>query len=413
MRSSNRLTAVAVDKKTKPGRYADGLGLYLQVAPGGSKSWVFRFMRDGKQHKMGLGPVHTVSLAKARELATAARQKLIIEGVNPLEHRRAEKEARRIDALKVVTFKQAAERYIEAHKTGWKNAKHAAQWPATLKTYAYPVFGDMHVGKVDVPLVLKVLEPIWSTKTETAGRLRGRIEAVLDWATARKLRAGENPARWKGHLDKLLPARRKVQKVKHHPALPYAEIGDFIAKLRKVEGVSARALEFTILTATRTGETVGAKWDEIDLGGKAWTIPAERMKAGKAHRVPLSARALEILDGLPREDGSDFVFIGDKKGKSLSNMALLMTLRRMDRGDLTTHGFRSTFRDWAAETTAYPNEMVEMALAHTISNKAEAAYRRGDMMARRARLMEDWAKFCGTKRSKGGANVTPIKGSAE
>lgn len=376
MRSANKLSALAASRMTKPGCYADGFGLYLQVAAGGSKSWLFRFQREGKARKMGLGPLHAVSLAMAREKALECRRKLL-DGVDPIAERHDVERERKVVALKGLTFCQASEKYIAANKAGWKNAKHAAQWTATLETYAFPIFGDIAVSAIDIGMVLKVLEPIWTTKAETASRVRGRIESVLDWATARKYRQGENPARWKGYLDHILPARNKVTKVKHHSALPYAEVGAFVAELRNAEGVGARALEFAILTAGRTGEVVGARWDEIDLDAKLWTIPGERMKAGRQHRVPLSDRSLKVLSTIPREEGNPFVFLGDRKGKALSNMALLMTLRRMGKADLTTHGFRSTFRDWAAETTAYPSDMVEMALAHAIGNKVEAAYRRG------------------------------------
>jgi integrase len=404
----NRLTVAGVTAKNKPGLYADGLGLYLQVSSGGAKSWIFRYMLAGRPRKMGLGSVHTVSLKLAREKAGEQRLKLL-DATDPIEQRKAERMEKLAASATMLTFKQAAEAYIKAHRSGWSNIKHAAQWTATLETYVYPMFGDLAVSRVDVGLVLKALEPIWTTKPETATRVRGRIESILDWATARGYRQGDNPARWRGHLDKLLPARSKVAKVQHHAALPYGEIGGFVATVRAMEGVSPKALEFAILTATRTGETVGARWSEIDTDNALWTIPADRMKAKKEHRVPLSERALEILASLPREKGSDHVFIGDKPGKSLSNMSLLMTLRRMKRDDLTTHGFRSTFRDWAAEQTAYPNELLEMALAHTVSDKTEAAYRRGDMFEKRRRLMEDWAGYCATTK-RGVSNVTPIRG---
>lgn len=409
MRTINKLTATRVNAIKKRGLHADGLNLYLQVSPTGSKSWLFRYMIGGKAKVMGLGPVHTVTLAMARDKATDARRKLL-EGIDPLVDRKALRDARAAGAAKLVTFKECAEKYIAAHRAGWKNVKHSAQWESTLKTYVYPSFGHLAVDVVDVGLVLKAVEPIWAEKPETASRIRGRIESILDWATVRGYRHGENPARWRGHLDKILPARSKVAKVQHHPALPYADIGAFMAGLRAMEGVSPRALEFTILTATRTGETVGARWSEIDLTAKMWTIPWERMKAGREHRVPLPDRAIGILDALPRDEESDFVFIGERKGKPLSNMALLMTLRRMGRDDLTTHGFRSTFRDWAAEQTAYPNELVEMALAHAIGDKTEAAYRRGDMVEKRRRLMQDWTDYC-ARPAPAARNVTPIRGS--
>lgn len=407
MRSVNKLSAKAVENLKKPGLHSDGLGLYLQVAPGGSKSWLFRFMKNGRARKMGLGPVHTVTLAMAREKATEARRKLL-DDVDPIEQRKSVRQAKHLDTARSVTFKEAAAKYIAAHRAGWKSAKHGSQWGATLDAYVYPVFGHLPVGDIDVTLVLKAIEPIWTEKPETAGRVRGRIENILDWARARGYRDGENPARWRGHLDHLLPARSKVAKVKHHAALPYAQMGDFMQDLRKAEGVGAKALEFAILTACRTGETVGARWSEIDLDAKMWIIPRERMKAGREHRLPLSDRALAILEAVPREAGNDHVFIGDRKERGLSTMALLMTLRRMKRPDLTVHGFRSTFRDWAAEQTAYPNELVEMALAHVITNKAEAAYRRGDMLDRRRRLMQEWAKFCDKPAPKVD-NVTPMR----
>lgn len=297
-------------------------------------------------------------------------------------------------ASKPQTFQQCAEAYIEGHRASWTNDKHAAQWGSTLKTYAYPAFGSLPVAKIDTGLVLKALEPIWTTKAETASRLRQRIEAILDWAKVRGYREGENPARWKGHLDHSLPARGKVAKVEHHAALAYAEIGAFMIELRKQAGHSARALEFAILTAARSGEVMGATWTEIDLTQRVWTIPAERMKAGKEHRVPLSKSALEILGMLPQGKPVEFVFPGGKAGKPLSSMALLMTLRRMERGDLTAHGFRSTFRDWVAEQTDFPHEVAEIALAHAVNNKVEAAYRRGDLFEKRRQLAEAWGACC-------------------
>jgi len=405
MQAINKLSVATVAAKTKPGLYADGLGLYLQVAKGGSKTWIFRFMLAGRPRKMGLGPVHTVSLKLAREKAQECRLKLL-DADDPIEARKVARMEKLALSATAMTFEEAAEQYIKAQRAGWKSIKHADQWKATLATYAYPVFGNLGVGRVDVGLVMKAIEPIWQTKTETASRLRGRIESVLDWAAARGLRTGENPARWKGHLENLLPARSKVAKVQHHAALPYAELPSFMAAVRGLDGVSPKALEFAILTATRTGETVGARWSEIDIANAMWIIPGARMKAGREHRIPLSARAVALLESLPREAGNDSVFIGDKKGGHLSNMALLMTLRRMGRADLTTHGFRSTFRDWAAEQTAYPTELCEMALAHTVSDKVEAAYRRGDMLDKRRRLMKDWADFCHLPAS---GKVIPIR----
>jgi integrase len=390
MRNAKPLTAVAVGKLKKPGRYAVGDGAYLQIATGGTKSWLFRYKRDGKARHMGLGPYSLLTLAEAREKARQARRALL-EGIDPLEAKAARRARARLDAARGMTFRQCAERMIASHEAGWKNPKHRAQWKATLATYAYPVFEDLSVSAIDTVLVQKVLDPIWSTKTETAGRVRGRIEAVLDWAKVRGYRDGENPARWRGHLDKLLPNRRKVRAVKNYAAVPYPELPPFMEELRKRTGVSARALEFAILTAARTSEVIGATWAEIDLKARVWTIPAHRMKAGKEHRVPLPDRALEILSSLPRE--GEFVFMGGRVGKPLSNMALLELMRGMKPG-FVPHGFRSTFRDWAADTTDNPSEVVEMALAHAIESKVEAAYRRSDLFDKRQRLMADWASYC-------------------
>lgn len=395
-RMSNRLTAMTVQKLKEPGRYADGDGLYLQIGPTGGKSWLFRYTRQGKAREMGLGALNAVSLADAREAATSVRRTLAA-GRDPLDARKAEREQQEAEASNGMTFSECASAYIEAHKSGWRNEKHVAQWFSTIKTYAEPVFGALPVQAVNLEMVLKVLEPIWQTKPETAARLRGRIEAVLDWAAVRGHRSADNPARWKGHLDKLLPPRSKVQRVQHHPALPYEEIGTFMTDLRQREEGAARALEFTILTASRTSEVLNARWDEFDLGAKVWRIPGERMKAGKDHRVPLSEAAMTILARMAELRQCAFVFPGQRKERPLSNMVFLQLLKRMKRSDLTAHGFRSTFRDWAAERTAFSREVAEMALAHTIRDKVEAAYRRGDLFDKRRELMEAWASFCAVR----------------
>ena len=351
--------------------------------------------------------------SRARAKAAEARA-LRAAGVDPIEARNAERAKVRLEAARAVTFKDAAERYIEAHKAGWRNARHSAQWRNTLATYVYPVFGSLAVQDVDVAVVMKVLEPIWTTKTETASRVRGRIESVLDWATARGYRKGENPARWRGHLKNLLPERSRVRKPKHHPALPYVEIGDFIKALRAQEGIAGRALEFVILTAARTGEGIGARWSEIDMKEGTWIVSAERIKGGRAHRVPLSAPAFGILKAMAdlRDGKADgFVFPGRKRGKPLSNMAMLKLLQRMERSDLTVHGFRSTFRDWAAERTNYPREVAEAALAHAIPDKVEAAYRRGDVLQKRRRLMNEWSRFCA--KAKAGGKVVSMREKAQ
>jgi integrase len=342
---------------------------------------------------MGLGTTHDVTLAEARE-ETRLWRKVLREGVDPLAARNAQRAQRRAERLGAMTFRQCAEAYVQAHAAGWKNPKHTAQWTATLETYVHPVFGDRPVKDIDTGLLLRALDPIWRTKTETASRLRGRVEAVLDWAAARKLRTGENPARWRGHLDKLLPARTKVRSVVHHPALAHGEVAVFMRQLRGCEFVAARALEFTILTAGRTGEVIGATWDEMDLEAAIWNVPAERMKSGRPHRVPLSRPALAVLEKMSGVRESDYIFTGARPGRGLSNMAMLKVMTRLGRDTLTVHGFRSTFRDWAAELTTHPNEVVEMALAHVIQGKAEAAYRRGDLLEKRRSLMEDWAAFC-------------------
>ncbi|PQA74951.1 MULTISPECIES: tyrosine-type recombinase/integrase [Brucella] len=389
----NRLSAAMVAKALPAGMYNDGGGLYLQVAKGGTKSWIFRFMLAGRAREMGLGSIHDFSLREARERAREARQ-LTADGIDPIEARRERQATTRAKAANEISFADAAERYIKAHAAGWKNAKHADQWRNTLKTYAYPVIGSLSVASIDTAHITKIIEPIWAEKTETASRVRGRIELVLDWAKARHYRNGENPARWRGHLDKLLPARSKVSKVRHHPAMTYTDLPSFMPRLREVSGIAARALEFTILTAVRTSEAIGATDAEFDLVEKVWTIPAERMKADKPHRVPLCDRAVEILQSTPREAHSPYVFPGAKRGKPLSNMAMLEVLRGMDGTEgLTVHGFRSTFRDWAAERSSFPREIAEAALAHTVRDKTEAAYQRGDMLEKRRRLMSAWAGF--------------------
>lgn len=414
--STERLKALAIEKLArKPGMYCDGGGLWLRVSSPTARSWVFRYMLNRASHEMGIGKYPEITLAEARQRAAEARR-LKAHGKDPLAERSAVRASLLADAAKTVTFKDAAERYVEAHRAGWRNAKHAAQWEATLATYAEPILGSLAVQAIDTGLVLKVLEPIWATKTETASRLRGRIEAVLDWAKVRGYRQGENPARWRGHLDKLLPARAKVQKVQHHAALAFDGLGEFMVALRAETGTASRALEFAILTAARTGEVIGARWSEIDLGESIWTVPAERMKAGREHRVPLSSRAIAILRTLKpdasgnrqeKEIAKSFVFAGAAPDRPLSNMAMLMLLRRMGQDDLTAHGFRSTFRDWCAERTNFPSEVAEMALAHSVGDKVEAAYRRGDLFEKRRALMEQWATVCGTVTK--GSKVLPMQ----
>jgi integrase len=400
-RTIGKLSPAAVRAANKPGLHGDGGGLYLNVGPTGGKSWLFRFMLNGTAREMGLGPLHTIGLAEARERALAAR-KLRLDGIDPLEARKAEKTRKAAEVAAMVSFRRAAEGYIKAHRAAWRNAHHAWQWAATLENHVYPVIGDLAVGAVDTGHVTKILEPIWNAKTETATRIRGRIEMILDYAKTHGWRTGENPARWKGHLQNVLPAPTKVTKVEHHAALPWAEVGAFMVELEKEDGVAALAFRFTILTAARTGEVIGAQWSEIDVNAAVWTVPAARMKGGKEHRVPLSDSALAVLEEAAKlrpTGGTDGpVFPGGKGGKGaagLSNMAMLVLLRRMGRDDLTVHGFRSSFRDWASEATRHEHAVVEKALAHTIESKVEAAYRRGDLLEKRRPLMEDWARFCG------------------
>lgn len=402
-RTVDKLSALAVSRAKEPGYYGDGAGLYLQVAKGGTKSWIFRFTFGGKQREMGLGATHTITLADAREKARECRSKLQ-DGVDPLELRNAGKLSAALERAKAITFDACGTAYIAAHRGGWKNAKHIAQWESTLSTYAGPVIGNLPVAAVDTALVVKVLQPIWHEKTETATRLRGRIESILDWATVSKFRVGENPARWRGHLDNLLADPDKVSRVKHHPALPWSETGAFMAALRERKGISPRAVEFGILTAARSGETRGATWGEIDMDLAMWTIPPERMKAGREHRIPLSDRALEVLRETPRTKAGagqspceQFIFSGRAHGSQLSDMSLTAVLRAMGRKDISIHGFRSTFRDWCAESASnsFPREVCEHALAHSLPDKVEAAYRRGDLIEKRKVLMQVWADYCG------------------
>jgi integrase len=407
------LTVKEVAAIRRPGFHRVSRNLYVQVTATGTKSWLFRYMKDRASHGMGLGSLELVTLAEARDKALLCR-KMLLDGKDPLEERRSDRAQTLLAATATMTFRECAKRYIEAHGKGWKNGKHRQQWRNTLETYAYPVIGELSVAAIDTSLIMQIVEPLWigstddqgnpvSPKTETASRLRGRLESILDWATARNYRTGENPARWRGHLDQLLPKRSKVAPVKHHDALPYTEMPAFMVQLRSHAGVAARCLEFTILTATRTGEAIGGQWSEIDLAARTWKVPAERMKGGKEHTVPLSDRAIEILAAVPRS--GDYVFENGRAGHPISNMAMAMTLRRMGRDHITVHGFRSSFRDWAAEQTQHHNYVVEMALAHTIGDKVEAAYRRGELLAKRRELMDDWERYCA------GSGQRPQRGS--
>jgi len=409
-KKAKELSALEVGRLKTPGLFAVGgvPGLQLQVSPTGARTWVLRVMVAGKRRDMGLGGYPAVPLALAREKAREARAS-IENGIDPIAQRAAARSTLAASRGAEITFEDAARQFIRAKEVEWKNAKHGQQWTNTLETYAFPVVGKLACGDVALPHVLKILEPIWTTKTETATRLRGRIESVLDWATVRGFRKGENPARWKGHLDKILPAPGKVMKVEHHGAVSVESVGAFVAALRKRDGIAARALEFLILTAARSGEVRGALWSEIDIEGRAWTIPPARMKASKEHRVPLSDEAVRLLNALPRFAGNDLVF-PSPRGLVLSDMTLTAVMRRMKRAEVP-HGFRSTFRDWAAERTSYPREVAEMALAHAIGNAVEAAYRRGDLFEKRARMMAEWARFCDAPAPAGNV-VAMNKGAA-
>lgn len=418
-RQFSKLSALQVTKLSKPGLYGDGGGLTLQITKAGVKSWLFRFMRDGKPYGMGLGPTHTVSLAEARVKAMDAR-KLLVDDLNPLDIKKQNKLAAILDRAKEMSFDQCAKTYIEAHKSGWKNAKHIDQWTNTLTTYASPVFGQLPVAKIDTALVVKCLSPIWQTKTETATRLRGRIESVLGWATTSGYRTGENPARWKGHLENLLANIGKSTRTKHHPSLPWQRIGEFMVAISSREGIAAKAVEFVILTACRSGEVRGAKWSEFDFNEKVWTIPKERMKATREHQVPLSDAALAVLESMRMKQSAlaesnsqsntdQFVFAGTK-GQVLSDMTLTALIRRMNSDEekpvwtdaagqgITPHGFRSTFRMWAAENTVYPREVAEHALAHQLPDAVERAYQRGTQFLKRQSLMAEWGAFCTSAR---------------
>ncbi len=395
---TNRGTGVAIHKLSsrkietaKPGKYEDGGGLRLVVSNAGARKWVLRFTINGKRREMGLGSFPDVGLAEARDKASECRTQAR-DGIDPIEARQTEPE-------KIPTFTTCAARYIRAHRRGWKNTKHARQWVSTLKTYARPEIGSKKVDTIATEDILKILSPIWTIKTETAKRVQGRIENILDYAAAHKYSDPLNPARWRGHLDKLLPRPSRVKKVTHHPAMPHTEVPAFMKKLAGNDNISALALRFLILTATRTSEVLQTKWNEIELDAAVWVIPAERMKSRREHRVPLSDTALTILNALPRVDGNPYIFPGNRQGRPLSNMAMLQLMRGMgygvncQLGAYVPHGFRSSFRDWSGEVSSFPRDVAEMALAHVIENKVEAAYRRGDLFDKRRKMMQEWASY--------------------
>lgn len=394
-RAIHKLTPGRIQHKSrKPGIYGDGGGLYLRSAAPAASSWIFRYMLEGRAREMGLGSYPDISLDTARALARDARE-LKAGGVDPIAARDSVRASQRVEAARAITFRDCAASYIASQKGKWKNAKHAQQWSATLETHAMPILADIPVSAVDKGMVIKVLDPIWKTIPETAKRLRGRIEAVLDWAEMRDYRTGSNPAVWKGRLDKVFPARSKVRGVKHHPALPFTEASSFMGKLAAESGTASQALLFTILTAARTSETLAACWSEVDMNGSHWTVPASRMKGGREHRVPLSPQAMKVLRHQQKlTSGKGFIFPARNENNSLSNMAMLKVLERMKRSDLTVHGFRSTFRDWIEERTTYAGSVAEAALAHAVGDKVEAAYRRGDLFEKRRQLMNAWGRYC-------------------
>lgn len=406
----SKLTAVFVKTVSTAGLYADGGNLYLQAGENRTSSWLFRYMLNGKARAMGLGSARDVTLAQAREKAAVYRSQLA-EGIDPIEARNAKRIGAQIEVARAITFRHCAERFIAAHEAGWKSLKHREQWSASLELHVYPTVGALPVSAIDTTLVMQMLEPLWSKRPLTAERIRGRIERVLSWAKVRGYRQGENPALWRGHLDQLLPAARKVARVKHHPALPYKQVNTFVTALRKKPWLASPCIELLILTATRSGEARGARWHEINLGEKTWTIPASRMKGNREHRVPLSDRAVELLRELPREAGADLVFTGGREGEPLHDRTLALTLSRLNYAHITIHGFRSTFRDWAAELTDYPREVAEAALAHITADRVEAAYRRSDLFEKRRRLMEEWGRYC-TEISTNQAQVVPTSAQA-
>lgn len=399
-RKAKNLSALEVNRLILPGNHAVGgvAGLYLYVSETSARSWILRAMVGGRRRHMGLGGFPDVTLSLARETARRARDAIEL-GLDPIAERQAHKCALAAKKSLEKTFRQAVESYLEIHGDTWKNSKHRAQWKATLETYAYPVMEYLFLRDIGQEQVLRVLEPIWKSKTETASRVRGRIESVLDWATARKYRSGDNPARWKGHLDKLLAAPSKVKAVKHHRALPISELQRFVAELRMRDGTAARALEFSVLCAARSGEVRGATWSEISSDAKLWIVPSERMKAGKEHRVPLSEAAFSALGERGEKNDFDLLFPA-LNGESLSDMAMTAVIRRM-KIDAVPHGFRSTFRDWVGEYTNFPRELAEQALAHVLESKVEAAYRRGDALEKRRAMMDAWAVFCNTGKITG------------
>jgi integrase len=408
-RTLNRLSTLKVARAKRPALYADGGGLYLRVADGGSKQWIYRYVTNGRCRDMGLGPVHVLTLAEARERARTA-SKLRLDGIDPIAYKHEQRGAAIAAAAKAMSFRQCAEGFIRDNEKKWGNAKHAKQWQATLARYVYPKFGELPVASIDTPLILEVIKPLWKRIPDTASRVRNRIENVLGWATVHHYRTGDNPARWKGHLEHALPARSEVAKSEHHAALSYKQVGAFADRLRQDGSIMARCLEFITLTAARLSEATHATWDEIDPEGGVWTIPASRMKSGKEHKVPLSAAVLAVLKQMAAVRHSDYIFPGYRAGRPLGQNGLWMLAKRAANAEITIHGLRSTFRDWAAERTNFPREVAEMALAHAIPDAVEAAYRRGDLFDKRRKLMDAWAAYCAKVETDAGKVVALARG---
>jgi integrase len=406
------LTAKRVERTKTPGRYRCGLvkGLYLQISEGGSKSWVLRYELRGREHMMGLGSASDFSLKEARERARQARQ-LLADRINPLAGKRAQEEAARLAEARKLTFREAAERYFDQHQKRWRNARHRDEFLSTLKANVFPVLAGMDVASIDTRDVLRALEPIWKTKTTTADRVRSRVEQVIDWAIVRGHRPpGTNPARWRGHLSEVLPPPRKIAPVEHHAAMDYRQVPAFMAQVRADDTVTARALEFLILTAARTGEVVGARWDEIDFDLKTWTVPAVRMKGHREHRTPLAPAAMDLLRQLPRQADNPFIFVGTRSGSGLNRMALRWVMERLGQAGVTTvHGFRSSFSDWAHEQTAHSAHTIEISLAHNIGTEVERAYRRTDLISRRRELMQQWSRYCTEPPAKISGDVVALR----
>lgn len=395
-KKAKELSSLTVKRLTQKGLHAVGGtdGLHLQINENGAKSWILRIRIGNRRRDIGLGGFPKVSLSEARESARRIHQD-VQQGIDPVQERKEKRAAQQASKAAEVTFKKAAEQFIATKSTEWKGKKQKQVWENSLSEYAYPVVGNLQIRNIELSHIVKILEPIWKDKTETAVRLRGRIENILDWATVRNYRTGENPSRWKGHLDKILPNPAKLKKKVHFPALPLNQVKKFMTSLNQKDGFGSQALAFLILTVARSGEVRGAKWDEINFSSKVWTIPASRMKAGKEHRIPLSDAAVKILQSQPRHDGVDYIFPA-LRGGMLSDTTLLAVMRRMN-VTAVPHGFRSTFRDWVAEHTNFPSEVAEMALAHTIKSHVESAYRRGDLLEKRRQMMEQWANFCYSK----------------